>query len=283
MSGHDTRTRDGTTLRPVISVSVSRLEGRVEVRLSGHQEPDLIASQMEDGAWNIEGSTPELSEAELAELLTQLCEACARSNPPRLIWWARRAGPISDRAAAAVGMHCDREVQQLRRSLPISAGTEIRTRPFRPGADDAAWLEVNNAAFDWHEDQGGWSHDDLRERMAEPWFDPAGFLIHERDGRIAGFCWTKVHADETPPLGEIYVIGVDPGSQGHGLGRALTLAGLGHLAGRGITAAMLFVEADNERAQRLYRDLGFRLHHTERRYVATAQPPDSTPRSDPTP
>ena len=53
---------------------------------------------------------------------------------------------------------------------------------------------------------------DLDERMAEPWFDPAGFFLAERDGELLGFHWTKVHPD--PALGEVYVVGHRPGRAG---------------------------------------------------------------------
>ena len=114
---------------------------------------------------------------------------------------------------------------------------------------------------------------DLHELQREPWYDPAGFLLHEREGRIAGFCWTKIHpASDTPPtdgaIGEIYVICVDPDFQGRGLGGPLTLAGLEHLHGRGPAVGMLYVESDNDAANAVYRRLGFRHHHTNRAYVA---------------
>jgi mycothiol synthase len=90
---------------------------------------------------------------------------------------------------------------------------------------------------------------------------------------MAGFCWTKVHADEDPPLGEIFVIAVDPAFHGRGLGRGLTLAGLDHLTDRGLTVAMLYVEADNDVALGLYRDLGFTIHHRHRWYRGPAGRP----------
>jgi len=157
---------------------------------------------------------------------------------------------------------------QMRRPLPIAETTSVDTRPFVVGRDEAEWVRVNNAAFYDHPEQGGWTIDTLRLREAEPWFDPAGFVLHERDGKLAAFCWTKVHTDTTPPMGEIYVIAVDPAFHGHGLGKALTVAGLHNIAERGLTVGMLHVDAANTAAMGLYQRLGFTVHHEDHAYVA---------------
>jgi mycothiol synthase len=108
---------------------------------------------------------------------------------------------------------------------------------------------------------------DLAERITEPWFDPDGFLLHDDDdGHIDGFCWTREHRDTTPPMGEIYVIGVRPDRHGLGLGRRLTIAGLDHLTERGHHVGMLYVEGDNSAARGLYAQLGFVLHHEDVAY-----------------
>ncbi|MCX7621524.1 MAG: mycothiol synthase [Acidimicrobiales bacterium] len=187
-----------------------------------------------------------------------------------------------DAAASAGGFSRVRELYQLRRPLPleqalIDATPAINTRSFVPGADETAWVEVNNRAFAWHEDQAGWTVADLVAREAEPWFDPNGVLLFEHDGRLVGFCWTKVHTDSDPPLGEIYVIAVDPDFHGLGIGRSLAVAGLDHLAKAGITTGMLYVEANNEPALRLYRSLGFRVHHHQRHYIFVSEAGDRSP------
>jgi mycothiol synthase len=156
--------------------------------------------------------------------------------------------------------------------LPVGKPWQLETRPFQPGADEAAWLTVNNRAFNWHPEQGGWDEATLKAREAEDWFDPEGFLLHEEGGRLAGFCWTKIHADHDPPLGEIYVVAVDPDWQGTGLGRKLTLAGLAYLAHQGLKVGMLYVDATNRSALKLYVDLGFTIDHVDRAYAAEIQP-----------
>lgn len=133
--------------------------------------------------------------------------------------WVPKPGPDHDALAFANGLRRGRELLQMRRPLPVEDGEPtITVRPFRPGEDELRWLEVNNRAFRAHPEQGAWDLETVIRREQEPWFDPAGFLLYEDGGRLAGSCWTKVHTED-PPIGEIYVISVDPSYQGKGLGR----------------------------------------------------------------
>ena len=189
--------------------------------------------------------------------------------------WAHGDLPAAAALAKSAGFARFRALWQLRMPLtgqPLPApawpaGVSVRT--FRPGEDEEEWLAVNRRAFAHHPEQGAWTRKDLEVREAEPWFDPEGFFIAERDGRMAGFHWTKVHpadGDGGAPIGEVYVVGVDPGQQGGGLGRALTLAGVAHLRRLGLTQVMLYVDESNTAATKMYSSLGFSRWHTDVMY-----------------
>ncbi|MFF6887546.1 mycothiol synthase [Streptomyces sp. NPDC012421] len=197
--------------------------------------------------------------------------ALLAASGKRLRVWAHGGKPSARHLAQVLGLTLFRELRQLRRSLtpldiPEPAVPEgITLRTFVPGQDDAAWLEVNAAAFAHHPEQGSLTQRDLDDRMAEPWFDPKGFFLAEdADGRLVGFHWTKTHAEER--LGEVYVVGILPQAQGGGLGKALTATGLRHLAAEGLPTAMLYVDADNSAAVRVYEGLGFRTHEVDLMY-----------------
>jgi mycothiol synthase len=204
-------------------------------------------------------------------LLTRL-EQLAGDRPLR--FWAHGELPGSTELAAARGYTRTRVLLQMRRPLegvdpdPRPALPDgVTVRPFRPGTDEEPWLTVNARAFAHHPEQGRWSADDLAVREAEPWFDPAGFFLAWREEaagpRLLGFHWTKVHpAGETDahPIGEVYVLGIDPDAQGLGLGRALTDLGLAHLRRAGLSHVLLYVEEENTTAVTLYERTGFTRH-----------------------
>ena len=178
--------------------------------------------------------------------------------------WIRHVAEGDDAAARSYGFEPYRDLWHLRCRLPAEP-SGLPTRAFRIDDMDE-FVAVNNRAFHWHPEQGGLTVDDVRDRMAEPWFNADGFRLHHREGRLTGFCWTKVHPDHAPPLGEIYVIAVDPDFGGRGLGGPMTLAGLEWLSDRGLTVGMLYVESDNHPANAVYRRIGFMHHHTDRAY-----------------
>jgi mycothiol synthase len=208
--------------------------------------------------------------------LTQAALAAAAPRPLRL--WAHGDLPAAAELARRGGFERIRALWTMRRALDtpldaprLPAGVTLRT--FTVGADEQAWLDVNRKAFASHPEQGGWTMADLALREQEPWFDPAGFFLAERAGQLAGFHWTKIHqagpedSGHGPgAIGEVYVVGVDPGEQGSGLGRALTLAGLHYLRSRGLPEVMLYVDEANRPAIRLYESLGFTHWHTDVMY-----------------
>jgi mycothiol synthase len=211
-------------------------------------------------------------------LITALLDEVARpvsAAGGRLRVWAHGAHPGAVALAETFGFRQVRALWQMRRSLreplpTVRLPEGVRLRSFRVGQDEQAVVEVNNRAFAWHPEQGNWDVRQVAVREAEPWFDPDGFLLAVDDtGRLLGFHWTKVHAatGQHEPIGEVYVVGVDPGAQGRRLGTALTVAGLAYLRDRGLDQAMLYVEADNAGAISVYERLGFTHWDTDVAYL----------------
>ncbi|GGO79190.1 hypothetical protein GCM10012276_38360 [Nocardioides deserti] len=185
-------------------------------------------------------------------------EAIPASGPVEA--WSHGDHPAARALAARRGLERARELWVMRRpsSVPLPklpARERIAVRDYEP--DDAeAVVRVNAAAFAAHPEQGAMDLANLRERMAEDWFDPAGLLVavDSPSGEVLGFHWTKQHS---PALGEVYVVGISPAAQGRGLGKLLTLAGLHHLIGKGVDEVLLYVESDNAPAIAVYSGLGF--------------------------
>ena len=198
-----------------------------------------------------------------------LLHRLAELAPGELQVWAFGDLPAARGLAAAEGLQPVRTLLRMTRPLLADLPTPrlpdgVTVRPFVPGADGPAWLGVNARSFASHPEQGAVDAEDLAERMAEPWFDPAGLLLAEREGRLLGSHWTKRHSDA---LGEVYVLGVDPDAGGRGLGKALLDLGLQHLRDVGVTEVELYVEGDHERAVALYEGRGFAVANRDVMYA----------------
>jgi mycothiol synthase len=204
-----------------------------------------------------------------------------RDTAPAPRVWSYAGHPGADALAARAGLVRVRELWRMRAPLPVNPAADppgpvplpagVLVRTFDVGRDATAWLELNALAFAGHGEQGRLTRADLDARLATDWFDPRGFFLAERDGRLVGFHWTKEHpADpQHAAAGEIYVLGVHPAEHGGGLGRALTRIGLRHLAERGLTTALLYVDANNGPAVAVYRRMGFQVEATSVMFAAT--------------
>ena len=245
--------------------------GYAQVAAAG--SPDAVAELVVDPPHRCHGHGRALLDAALGE--------GARSV------WAHGMLPAAEALARSAGLELTRSLHLMRRPLTpddvVDAVLPVgfSARPFVPGQDDETWVRLNAAAFARHPEQGRLTVADLHDRMAQPWFDPAGLILVVDDGTegVVAFHWTKVEpptshdtlmsgaADQRVAgpgatgrdglVGEVYVVGVDPAYQGRGLGGPVTRLGLAHLAALGLDEVELYVDGDNTAARRTYERLGF--------------------------
>lgn len=231
--------------------------------LSRHHKPD-------GAQWGLEVVIHPDHRGKGAEeaLLRRAIEIVTEEDGGHVHWWVFQPADAHDDAAKNLGFRKGRDLLHMKVRLPLGIDPRlpdgVRVRSFEPGRDEDDWIEVNNRAFAHHPEQGAWDRDTLDRRMAEDWFDPEGFLLATDDaGKVIGFCWTKIN----PSCGEIYVIGVDPSQHGSGLGKALAIAGLDHLAKTGLETGCLYVDSSEAAPVKLYEKLGFEIDHFDRAYT----------------
>ena len=186
---------------------------------------------------------------------------------PEAWCWSHGDHPAAKHLAQKHGLSRDRVLYQMRTdtglsldSLPETQAPEgVEIRSFAPGDEDG-WLSVNNAAFDWHPEQGGQTRADIDAVVTAADFDPNTFVIAARDEEVIGFHQTKItDTDDEGRLGEVYVVGVDPCIHAKGVGKALTIEGMRRMVAAGAETIELYVESDNAPALGLYERLGFHV------------------------
>ncbi len=180
--------------------------------------------------------------------------------------WSRRLS--LDSALERRGMGVVRSLADM--SMPLLTSPHrtqrdlIEVRSFADSDIDTL-IDINHAAFGDHPEAAALDRKELNDLMRQDWFDPSGVLLHDDDGEVAGFCWTKVHpAGE----GEIYRVGVDPRHRGKRIGRRLTLAGYDYLAeARGCTTGFLWVDEANNAAVGMYKGIGLVVRSRNREFA----------------
>ncbi|CAN5601838.1 mycothiol synthase [soil metagenome] len=216
-------------------------------------------------------------------LLQETRNVLARAGGGLYYLWVHRVEDANETLAARLGLRVQRELAFMVRAMntlhadvPLPEGVELR--PYRERVDDSEFLRVNNAAFEGHPENGGWDEAEFADRRSRDWFDAEGLLMAWQGTRLLGFHWTKWHghsSDEVPahePVGEVYVLAVDPAGRGAGLGRSLLAAGLRHLYGRGCRQAILYVDCANTGAVALYSSEGFEVVSREVCYEDSVEP-----------
>ena len=210
--------------------------------------------------WSLTTDVPREHSKRLIQLLEAAAQAISFSGGGKLEFWIENISEETRKTPINAGYEPFRDLLRMKRSLP-GTPSNLLTRSFNKN-DYEDILRINNSAFDWHPDQAGMTKESLLVTQNESWYLEDGFRVLEVEKIVTGFCWTKIHSELKSIKGEIYVIALDPERQGEGLGRELVLSGMEWLSARKIKEIFLYVEADNHRAVKMYKSMGFDVEYT---------------------
>ncbi len=255
---------------------------------TGHELVGFAALAPEDNDGNVQAElvvAPEFRRQGAGELLL----SAVFDVEPRAHVWAHGNLPAAQGLAAKRGLAKQRSLLVMsaaRDDLDSAGGDQVGVVPEgfelanmtesvqRWGSDfvDEQWLTVNNDAFSWHPEQGGWSLTQLRKAREVDWFDSDDVVFlwcHTDSGvpSLAGFHWTKWHGGDNPATGEVYVIGVNSDFRGKRLGKPLLFTGINRMWEKGADVVILYVEADNQNAVHLYERSGFSVREEHATYL----------------
>jgi mycothiol synthase len=213
----------------------------------------------------------------IAKLILKTIETLASKN---IRLWAHGNTAAAENFATKLGYQPIREISQMQLSLfetfaDFEFSDDFTLTTYQGDVDNEDILKINKSAFQDLPDQAAWTAADLKLRLNESWFDPTGLAILRTKSKVpAGYCWTKVHGHDShghKPLGELYVLAIAPEFQGLGLGKQLTLWSLHHLRTLGLSEAMLYVDAKNTKAKKIYTELGFANSGSDTLYKSLTQ------------
>ena len=217
--------------------------------------------------------------------------ACVREQAQRLgVLWIDYGVDIRLTQATAwmqhLGFEPVRTYTRWRRDAagplpPLAAPPGFAIRPFAPGQDDPAALDIFNISFADHRNANVVAAEAIAEGAARLDSDPEGIFVAERaEGGIAGVCWCHINRAENTRrrahIGWINDLGVAPAFRRQGLGRALLTTGIGWLRAQGMDAIALWMDRANREARALYEDTGFQVDKSVtdyRHFLVGPRPP----------
>lgn len=133
----------------------------------------------------------------------------------------------------------------------------FQVRAFRTNKDEKHLTKLQNDVFGTSWGFCPNTVDDIKSKLRLKTCDPNGVIIATYNGGMAGYNWTFSAVGTSDSIGWIGMTGVHPDYRGHGLGKAVALAGMKFLTKKGINLIELEVDDQNIKAKSIYCSIGF--------------------------